>query len=116
MYSELGRLLWSSCPFLWNYVTMPGLLVFFTICIIHLYQKVPPYYIAWNSNIVRPQTCLPLPLWGPTARSPPQICALTIPRDLLTNFPAPGEPGPPHHMDPNPITTSSSHPGPHLCL
>ncbi|KAK1329960.1 hypothetical protein QTO34_010144 [Cnephaeus nilssonii] len=51
MYSELGRLLWSSCPFLWCYVTMPGLLVLLTICLLHLYNKAPPYYIAWNSSI-----------------------------------------------------------------
>ncbi|XP_054566627.1 orphan sodium- and chloride-dependent neurotransmitter transporter NTT5-like [Eptesicus fuscus] len=51
MYGELGRLLWSSCPFLWSYVTMPGLLVLLTICLLHLYNKIPPHYIAWNSSM-----------------------------------------------------------------
>ncbi|XP_059523352.1 orphan sodium- and chloride-dependent neurotransmitter transporter NTT5-like [Myotis daubentonii] len=51
MYSELGRLLWSSCPFLWCYVTMPGLLALLSVCLVHLYRKVPPHYIAWNSSI-----------------------------------------------------------------
>ncbi|EPQ15978.1 Orphan sodium- and chloride-dependent neurotransmitter transporter NTT5 [Myotis brandtii] len=51
MYSELGRLLWSACPFLWCYVTMPGLLAFLSVCLVHLYRKVPPHYIAWNSSM-----------------------------------------------------------------
>lgn len=42
----------------------------------------------------------------------PRSVPLPSPRDPLTHFPAPGEPGPPHHLGPNPITTSSSHPGP----
>lgn len=65
LYSDMGRLLWSSCPFLWSYVTMPGLLVLLAICFIHLYKKVPPYYIAWNSSTVRPPPRPPAPTLSP---------------------------------------------------
>ncbi|XP_008567563.1 PREDICTED: orphan sodium- and chloride-dependent neurotransmitter transporter NTT5-like, partial [Galeopterus variegatus] len=50
MFSELGRLLWSPFTFLLCYVTVPGLLALLTICLMQLYQRVTPYYIAWNSN------------------------------------------------------------------
>lgn len=53
-------------------MTLPGLLALLIICLIQLYQRVPPYYIAWNSSVVRfPHPGLPLSLWGPLIRSPP---------------------------------------------
>ncbi|XP_039734634.1 orphan sodium- and chloride-dependent neurotransmitter transporter NTT5-like [Pteropus medius] len=51
MYGELGHLIWSFYTFLWCYVTLPGLLALLTICLIHLYQRTPPHYIAWNSSV-----------------------------------------------------------------
>lgn len=59
MYNDLGHLVWSSCPFLWCYVTMPGLLVLLAFCLLCLYNRVPPYYFAWNSSIVRARPGLP---------------------------------------------------------
>ncbi|KAM9632794.1 orphan sodium- and chloride-dependent neurotransmitter transporter NTT5-like [Trichechus inunguis] len=50
MFIELGRLVWSIFTFLWCYVTLPGLLALLTICFMQLYQKAPPYYIAWNAS------------------------------------------------------------------
>ncbi|XP_040313630.1 orphan sodium- and chloride-dependent neurotransmitter transporter NTT5-like isoform X3 [Herpailurus yagouaroundi] len=51
MFSKLGRLLWSFFTFLWRYVTLPGLLTLFTICLTQLHRRVPSYYIAWNSSM-----------------------------------------------------------------
>ncbi|XP_053067129.1 orphan sodium- and chloride-dependent neurotransmitter transporter NTT5-like isoform X4 [Acinonyx jubatus] len=51
MFSKLGRLLWSFFTFLWRYVTLPGLLALFTICLTQLHWRVPSYYIAWNSSM-----------------------------------------------------------------
>ncbi|XP_045296533.1 orphan sodium- and chloride-dependent neurotransmitter transporter NTT5-like isoform X2 [Leopardus geoffroyi] len=51
MFSKLGRLLWSFFTFLWRYVTLPGLLALFTICLTQLHRRVPSYYIAWNSSM-----------------------------------------------------------------
>ncbi|XP_070080803.1 orphan sodium- and chloride-dependent neurotransmitter transporter NTT5-like isoform X12 [Equus caballus] len=49
--SELGHFLWSFFTFLLCYMTLPGLLALLIICLIQLYQRVPPYYIAWNSSV-----------------------------------------------------------------
>ncbi|XP_042825432.1 orphan sodium- and chloride-dependent neurotransmitter transporter NTT5-like isoform X3 [Panthera tigris] len=51
MFSKLGHLLWSFFTFLWRYVTLPGLLALFTICLTQLHRRVPSYYIAWNSSM-----------------------------------------------------------------
>ncbi|XP_046538104.1 orphan sodium- and chloride-dependent neurotransmitter transporter NTT5-like [Equus quagga] len=51
--SELGHFLWSFFTFLLCYVTLPGLLALLIICLIQLYQRVPPYYIAWNSSVTQ---------------------------------------------------------------
>ncbi|XP_045296536.1 orphan sodium- and chloride-dependent neurotransmitter transporter NTT5-like isoform X5 [Leopardus geoffroyi] len=53
MFSKLGRLLWSFFTFLWRYVTLPGLLALFTICLTQLHRRVPSYYIAWNSSMCK---------------------------------------------------------------
>lgn len=56
MYGELGHLIWSFYTFLWCYVTLPGLLALLTLFLIHLYQRMPPHYVAWNSSMVsRPE-------------------------------------------------------------
>ncbi|XP_070080806.1 orphan sodium- and chloride-dependent neurotransmitter transporter NTT5-like isoform X15 [Equus caballus] len=51
--SELGHFLWSFFTFLLCYMTLPGLLALLIICLIQLYQRVPPYYIAWNSSVTQ---------------------------------------------------------------
>ncbi|XP_015978009.2 orphan sodium- and chloride-dependent neurotransmitter transporter NTT5 isoform X2 [Rousettus aegyptiacus] len=51
MYGELGHLIWSFYTFLWCYVTLPGLLALLTLFLIHLYQRMPPHYVAWNSSM-----------------------------------------------------------------
>uniref|UniRef100_A0ABI7ZM40 Transporter n=1 Tax=Felis catus TaxID=9685 RepID=A0ABI7ZM40_FELCA len=51
MFSKLDRLLWSFFTFLWRYVTLPGLLALFTICLMQLHRRVPSYYTAWNSSM-----------------------------------------------------------------
>lgn len=53
IFGDLGRLLWSFLTVLWCYVTLPGLLALTTISLMQLYQTEPPYYIAWNSSMVR---------------------------------------------------------------
>nr|XP_023505878.1 orphan sodium- and chloride-dependent neurotransmitter transporter NTT5-like isoform X10 [Equus caballus] len=54
--SELGHFLWSFFTFLLCYMTLPGLLALLIICLIQLYQRVPPYYIAWNSSVTQEST------------------------------------------------------------
>lgn len=55
--------MWSFYIFLWCYVTLAGLLALFSICLMHFYQRVPPYYIVWNSSVLRlPHPDLPPPL------------------------------------------------------
>ncbi|XP_044903157.1 orphan sodium- and chloride-dependent neurotransmitter transporter NTT5-like isoform X3 [Felis catus] len=53
MFSKLDRLLWSFFTFLWRYVTLPGLLALFTICLMQLHRRVPSYYTAWNSSMCK---------------------------------------------------------------
>uniref|UniRef100_G3UIS7 Uncharacterized protein n=1 Tax=Loxodonta africana TaxID=9785 RepID=G3UIS7_LOXAF len=50
MFIELGHLLCPIFTFLWNYMTLLVLLALLTICFMQLYQKTPPYYIAWNAS------------------------------------------------------------------
>ncbi|XP_044903158.1 orphan sodium- and chloride-dependent neurotransmitter transporter NTT5-like isoform X4 [Felis catus] len=63
MFSKLDRLLWSFFTFLWRYVTLPGLLALFTICLMQLHRRVPSYYTAWNSSM-------------PACHFIPDICAV----------------------------------------
>ena len=71
MYGDLGHLVWSFFVFLWRFVTLLGLLLLLTMCLMSLYRSPPPHYIAWNSTLVKlPHPALPPPLWGPSVRSP----------------------------------------------
>ena len=104
MFSKLDRLLWSFFTFLWRYMTLPGLLALFTICLMQLHRRVPSYYIAWNSSMVRsPYPGLSPPLRAPFISSPtprrPEVWAPSIPREPLASFPVPGEWNPQHRRD-----------------
>lgn len=64
MYGELGHLIWSFYTFLWCYVTLPGLLALLTLFLIHLYQRMPSHYVAWNSSMVSRPEPAPTPTLG----------------------------------------------------
>ncbi|XP_053771442.1 orphan sodium- and chloride-dependent neurotransmitter transporter NTT5 isoform X2 [Desmodus rotundus] len=51
MYGDLGHLVWSFFVFLWRFVTLLGLLLLLTMCLMSLYRSPPPHYIAWNSTL-----------------------------------------------------------------
>ncbi|XP_006160227.1 orphan sodium- and chloride-dependent neurotransmitter transporter NTT5 isoform X2 [Tupaia chinensis] len=50
IFSKLGHLLLPIFTFLWCYVTLPGLLGLLAICLVQLYHRGTPYYVAWNSS------------------------------------------------------------------
>ncbi|XP_076987308.1 orphan sodium- and chloride-dependent neurotransmitter transporter NTT5-like isoform X2 [Tamandua tetradactyla] len=50
MFNELAHLLCPIFPFLWCYVTLPGLLAVLILGLTQLHQRVPSYYIAWNTS------------------------------------------------------------------
>ncbi|XP_034494458.1 uncharacterized protein LOC100469322 isoform X4 [Ailuropoda melanoleuca] len=101
IFGDLGRLLWSFFTVLWCYVTLPGLLALTTICIMQLYQTEPPYYIAWNSSMVRFPSLASRPYSGHPSSDLPfhRTLGLGSFHPQLASFPAPGEPDPQHHMD-----------------
>uniref|UniRef100_A0A8C0XST5 Transporter n=1 Tax=Castor canadensis TaxID=51338 RepID=A0A8C0XST5_CASCN len=71
MLSKLDRLLWPTFLFLCSYVTPPGLLALLSFIFMHLYRKGAPYYISWNSSVVRqPPPCHPSTPGIPSLSSP----------------------------------------------
>ncbi|CAO2632834.1 Sodium-dependent neutral amino acid transporter SLC6A17 [Lemmus lemmus] len=50
MFSLLGRLVWAPFTFLWNYVTLPALLLLLTTCFLNLYHRESLYYISWDDS------------------------------------------------------------------
>ncbi|XP_005412953.1 PREDICTED: orphan sodium- and chloride-dependent neurotransmitter transporter NTT5-like [Chinchilla lanigera] len=50
VFSQQVGLLQPSWAFLCHYVTLPGLLVLLTVCLLHLYFQPAAYYFSWNSS------------------------------------------------------------------